>query len=217
MLPEIVWNMPPLGTVNLHGSLLPQYRGAAPINWAVINGENETGVTTFKLKQAIDTGDILLQESFPIGEDETAGELHDRMKVIGAKLLVKTIKGIGSGNLAETPQSLLEKGLEPRHAPKIFSATAKIDWQKSTSEIHNLVRGLSPFPAAFTELDGKMLKIFRSKKEIIAHQQTPGSFHTDKKTYLKFVTGDGFLHVTDLQLESKKRMGVEEFLRGQRF
>jgi methionyl-tRNA formyltransferase len=217
MLPEIVWNMPPLGTVNLHGSLLPQYRGAAPINWAVINGENETGVTTFKLKQAIDTGDILLQESFPIGEDETAGELHDRMKVIGAKLLVKTIKGIGNGNLAETPQSLLGKGLEPRHAPKIFSATAKIDWQKSTSEIHNLVRGLSPFPAAFTELDGKMLKIFRSKKEIIANQQTPGSFHTDKKTYLKFVTGDGFLHVTDLQLESKKRMGVEEFLRGQRF
>src|SRR5689334_14302105 len=185
MLPEAVWNMPSMGTVNLHGSLLPQYRGAAPINWAVINGEKETGVTTFKLKHEIDTGDILMQESFPIGEDETAGEVHDRMKEIGAKLLVETVKGLASGTLHETPQAAIgnrESAMENydtsethsrftiddsrlKHAPKIFTSTCNIDWHKSIDEIHNLIRGLSPYPAAFTELGDKTIKIFRSEKE----------------------------------------------------
>src|SRR6202012_5212315 len=156
MLPELVWDMPPMGTINLHGSLLPQYRGAAPINWAVINGEKETGVTTFKLQHDIDTGNILLQDRFPIGESETAGEVHDRMKEIGARLLVRTIEGLAAGTLRDTPQ---EKPTGLKHAPKIFTGTGQIDWNKSTMEIFNLIRGLSPFPAAFTELGGKMLKI----------------------------------------------------------
>src|SRR5579872_1942684 len=149
MLPEIVWSMPPMGTVNLHGSLLPQYRGAAPINWAVINGEKETGVTTFQLQHDIDTGDILLQERFPIGESETAGEVHDRMKEIGAGLLVRTIDELVAGTLKETPQA---NPTNLHHAPKISTETCRIDWTKPTAEIYNLIRGLSPFPTAFTEL-----------------------------------------------------------------
>ena len=156
MLPEVVWNMPPMGTINVHGSLLPQYRGAAPINWAVINGEKETGVTTFKLKHEIDTGDILLQERIPIGENETAGELHDRMKEIGADVLVKTIKGLKDDGLKETPQSSIHDSRfavdDLRHAPKIFTETCKINFTKTTAEVHNLIRGLSPFPGAFTML-----------------------------------------------------------------
>lgn len=215
MLPEIVWNMPRLGSVNLHGSLLPQYRGAAPINWAVINGEKETGVTTFKLKHEIDTGDILLQDRFPIGENETAGEVHDRMKDIGAELLVKTVKGLMDGSLQETPQSSTDGSL--KHAPKIFTETAKIDFTKTTEEVHNLVRGLSPFPGAFTSLKGKTLKIYRSEKESNANAAgEPGSFHTDQKTYLKIACSDGNLLVKELQLEGKKKMMVDEFLRGYR-
>src|SRR5688572_15646981 len=147
MLPEVVWNMPPLGTINLHGSLLPQYRGAAPINWAVINGEKETGVTTFKLQHEIDTGDILLQQSFPIGDDETAGEVHDKMKDIGARLLVRTVQGIAEGTLQSTPQPATEAPL--KHAPKIYTDTCNINWTKTAQEIHDLIRGLSPFPGAF--------------------------------------------------------------------
>src|SRR5436190_24079 len=141
MLPELVWNMPPKGTINLHGSLLPQYRGAAPINWAVINGEKETGVTTFKLKHEIDTGDILLQESFPVGENETAGEVHDRMKEIGAALLVRTVKGLAEGTLKETPQTRSDGDgqIMLKHAPKIFTETCKIDFSKTTAEVHNLI------------------------------------------------------------------------------
>ena len=167
MLPEIVWNMPPLGTINLHGSLLPQYRGAAPINWAVINGEKETGVTTFKLQHEIDTGNILLQKSFSIGDDDTAGDVHDKMKIIGADLLVETVKGFADGSLKGQPQSTVyhQPLTEIKHAPKIFTETCKIDWNRSVDEIHNLIRGLSPFPAAFTFLHDKMLKIYRSKKE----------------------------------------------------
>ncbi|MGE5105983.1 MAG: methionyl-tRNA formyltransferase, partial [Sphingobacteriales bacterium] len=180
MLPEVVWNMPPMGSVNLHGSLLPQYRGAAPINWAVINGEKETGVTTFKLKHEIDTGDILLQESFPIGEDDTAGEVHDTMKEIGAKLLVKTVAGLAAGTLKEKPQNKFQnpnsKIQDLHHAPKIFTETCKIDFTKSTEEVHNLVRGLSPFPGAFTSLEGKMLKIYRSKKEISTPKINTGEY-----------------------------------------
>jgi methionyl-tRNA formyltransferase len=232
MLPEVVWNMPPMGTINLHGSLLPQYRGAAPINWAVINGEKETGVTTFKLQHEIDTGNILLQDRFPIEDDETAGEVHDRMKEIGARLLVKTVQGLAEGSLEEKPQevvdsreSIVERQTHHsplttdnlKHAPKIFTATCKIDWNKTAGEVHNLVRGLSPYPGAFTHLQGKMLKIYRSTKELKAPSIAPGEFDTDKKTYLKFAATDGYIYVTDVQLEGKKRMPVADLLRGYHF
>lgn len=237
MLPQVVWNMPRMGTINVHGSLLPQYRGAAPINWAVINGENETGVTTFKLKQEIDTGDILLQEKFPIGENETAGEVHDKMKTIGAALLVKTVKGLVEGTLKETPQaSIVNSQLSignPRHseshspftihhsplkhAPKIFTETCKIDFTKTVDEVHNLIRGLSPFPGAFTELNGRMLKIYRSEKEIKPVTITAGFHETDGKTFLKFACANGYILVKELQLEGKKKMNVEDFLRGYHF
>jgi len=219
MLPEVVWNMPSMGSVNLHGSLLPQYRGAAPINWAVINGEKETGVTTFKLKHEIDTGDILLQESFAIAENDTAGEVHDRMKEIGAQLLVKTVKGLADGKLQEAPQ--LPTFNSPQstlhHAPKIFTETCKIDFTKTTAEVHNLIRGLSPFPGAFTTLDGKTLKVYKSEKEIMATKSTAGSYETDGKTLLKFACADGYISVKELQLEGKKKMLTEDFLRGYRF
>lgn len=226
MLPESVWSMPPLGTINLHGSLLPQYRGAAPINWAVINGEKETGVTTFKLKHEIDTGDILLQESFPIGENETAGEVHDKMKEIGAKVLVETVKGIAEGTLHERPQTsdngqqssmVSGQSSELKHAPKIFTETCNIDWRKSVDEIHNLIRGLSPFPGAFTELKDKTLKIFRGEKEPSLPTSKPGRWESDGKTYLKFAAKDGYILLKDVQLEGKKRMPIEDFLRGYRF
>ncbi len=241
MLPEVVWNMPPMGSVNLHGSLLPQYRGAAPINWAVINGEKETGVTTFKLKHEIDTGDILLQESFPIGEDETAGEVHDKMKEIGARVLLETVKGLADGTLKETPQSSIVNGQlsmqKPRpsethsppdshrdtthhsplkHAPKIFTETCKIDFSKTTNEVHNLIRGLSPSPVAFTMLNGKKLKIYRAEKEKII-PLSAGQYETDGRTFLRFACADGYFAVKELQLEGKKRMMIEEFLRGYHF
>ena len=210
-----------MGTINLHGSLLPQYRGAAPINWAVMNGETSTGVTTFKLKQEIDTGNLLLQESFPIGEDENAGEVHDRMKIIGAQLLVKTVKGLVEGTLKETPQSSIVNNAGPetvlKHAPKIFSETSKIDFSKSIEDVHNLVRGLSPFPGAYTYLDGKMVKILKGKKEIIQPKSPEGQFETDKKTFLKFACANGYLHVLEIQMEGKRRMTIEEFLRGYKF
>lgn len=234
MLPEVVWNMPPMGTVNLHGSLLPQYRGAAPINWAVINGEKETGVTTFQLKHEIDTGNILLQESFPIGDNETAGEVHDRMKDIGARLLVKTVEGLVEGTLEEKSQesgvgsresaqegSVPSSGLQTpnllKHAPKIFTETCRIDWHHSIDQIHNLIRGLSPYPGAFTELADKDMKIFRSEKETGVPTSKPGKWETDRKSYLKFAAADGYIYVKELQLEGKKRMMVEDFLRGYRF
>jgi methionyl-tRNA formyltransferase len=215
MLPELVWNMPPMGTINLHGSLLPQYRGAAPIHWAVINGEKETGVTTFKLRHEIDTVNILLQESFPIGDDETTGEVHDRMKTIGAALLVQTVHGLANGSLQAKEQSGLITGNIPlKHAPKIFTETCRIDWQNTTTHIHNLIRGLSPFPGAFTILDGKTLKIYRSSQEKAMHTHPPGQVFSDGKTFLKFSCADGYIHALDLQLEGKKRMAVTDFLRG---
>lgn len=213
MLPEVVWNMPPMGSVNLHGSLLPQYRGAAPINWAVINGEKETGVTTFKLKHEIDTGDILLQERFSIGENDTAGEVHDRMKEIGAAVLVKTVKGLADGSLKEMAQPLTEI----KHAPKIHTDTCRINWSRPVEEVFNLVRGLSPYPAAFTMMNEKMLKIYKAKKEPCVPSHTEGEYETDGKTFLKFACSNGYLQVTELQLEGKKKMTVEEFLRGYRF
>ena len=217
MLPEVVWNMPPLGSVNLHGSLLPQYRGAAPINWAVINGEKETGVTTFKLKHEIDTGDILLQESFPIGENETAGEVHDKMKEIGAQLLVKTVKGLVEGDIKESPQNLKLQTSYLKHAPRIFTETCKIDWNKPADDVFNLIRGLSPYPGAFTYLNGKQLKIYNANKEIKEVYVAPGHFETDQKTFLRFACTNGYISITELQMEGKKKMLTEEFLRGYRF
>lgn len=219
MLPEIVWNMPPMGTVNVHGSLLPQYRGAAPINWAIINGETFTGATTFKLKHDIDTGDILLQEKIEIGEYETAGELHDKMKENGAGLLLKTIMGIAKGNLIEVPQHQTSniKQQTLLHAPKIFTETCHINWNKSAMEIFNLIRGLSPYPAAFTELENKKLKIFKAEKIITNHKAKAGSFETDGKNFLRFACIDGFINITELQLEGKKKMNTADFLRGYRF
>jgi methionyl-tRNA formyltransferase len=225
MLPESVWNMPPMGTVNLHGSLLPQYRGAAPINWAVINGEKFTGVTTFKLQHAIDTGNILLQESFPIGETDTAGDVHDRMKEIGAALLVRTVEGLAADTLKEIPQGSPEaspagsSGAPDQHpqlkaAPKIFTETCRIDWNQPIAHIYNLIRGLSPFPGAFTLLDGKNCKIYRSETESGRPSIAPGKYDTDQKTFLRFAAPDGYIRVTELQLEGKKRMKIEDFLRG---
>jgi methionyl-tRNA formyltransferase len=216
MLPEIVWNMPPMGTINVHGSLLPSYRGAAPINWAVINGEKETGVTTFKLKAAIDTGNILLQDKLPISEADTAGSIHDKMMVLGANLLVTTLHGIINNTLAEKDQEDIINN-DPnllKHAPKIFTETCTIEWNNAAESVFNLIRGLSPFPGALTKLDDKILKIFAAQKEICNHQSPAGSVLTDNKTYLKFACADGYLHITDLQLEGKKRMQVADFLRG---
>lgn len=216
MLPEIVWNMPPMGTINVHGSLLPSYRGAAPINWAVINGEKETGVTTFKLKAAIDTGNILLQDKLPITEADTAGTIHDKMMVVGANLLVTTLKGLLSNTLLEKDQEDIINN-DPqllKHAPKIFTETCTINWNNTAESIFNLIRGLSPFPGALTKLDDKIFKIFAAQKEICSHQNLAGSVFTDNKTYLKFACADGYLHITDLQLEGKKRMQVADFLRG---
>ena len=219
MLPEVVWNMPPMGTINLHASLLPQYRGAAPINWAIINGEKETGVTTFKLQHQIDTGNILLQEEITIGEDETAGELHDRMKEIGAKLLVKTVKELVQGNLNSIPQSWSDRDGQTmlKHAPKLSTKTSKIDWTKTVDEVYNLIRGLSPYPGAFTLLNSKSLKIYKVKKEIIQPVIAAGGYETDKKTFLKFACNNGYILITELQLEGKKKLTVEEFLRGYHF
>lgn len=218
MLPEQVWNMPPLGTINLHGSLLPQYRGAAPINWAIINGEEETGVTTFKLRHEIDTGNILMHAKIDIGKDETAGGLHDRMKMIGAGLLLETIQLLAAGELEEITQSMLEVDpLLVRHAPKIFTETCQINWEDTVDNIYNFIRGLSPYPAAFTTLEGKTLKIFAAAKEHTQPAETPGSYSTDYKTGLKFAASDGYIHAKDIQLQGKKRMPVGDFLRGYHF
>ena len=216
MLPEVVWNMPPMGTINLHGSLLPHYRGAAPINWAIINGEKETGITTFKLQHAIDTGDILLQESFAIGEKDTAGELHDTMKEIGAGLLLQTIKGIANNTLHQKPQqsNINHQPATLNHAPKIFTETCTIDWSKSVEEVYNLIRGLSPYPTAFTFLEEKKLKIYKVEKVNKVPDNLPGKFETDKETYLQFACNNGYLSIKELQLEGKKKMGIADFLRG---
>ena len=211
MLPETVWNLPPKGTVNVHGSLLPKYRGAAPINWAILNGEKETGVSTFKLQHEIDTGDILLQEKMPIGPNETAGELHDRMKVEGAQLLVKTLRELASGTLKASPQQL---NSDTKHAPKLFKTDCEIDWNNTSEQIHNQIRGLSPYPTAFTVLGDKTLKIFSAEIEPGKPEIPAGTFSSDHKSYLKFAATDGYLSLKEMQLEGKKKMGIEEFLRG---
>lgn len=225
MLPEKVWNMPPMGTINVHGSLLPEYRGAAPINWAIINGEKYTGVTTFKLKHEIDTGNILLSTKIEIGENETAGELHDKMKETGAELLLKTIREIENGPLTEIPQHQnismgRQAGTEVpelHHAPKLTSETCNINWNKNTDEVFNLIRGLSPFPTAFTKMDNKKIKIFRAEKIYEKPTVIPGNFETDGKSYLRFACSNGYINIITLQMEGKKMMPVKDFLRGYHF
>lgn len=212
MLPELVWNMPRLGTFNLHASLLPDYRGAAPINWAIINGETETGVTTFFLKHEIDTGSIIFQEKEPIHLEDNIGTLYERLMNKGAKLVLKTIEALASGNITTKPQ---KESSNLKHAPKIFKETCEIDWNRSAEEIHNLVRGLSPYPAAWVLFQGKICKVYKteiSNKEIA--NLSPGEYICDGKTNLIFQTGKGSIKILELQLEGKKRMEVAEFLRG---
>jgi methionyl-tRNA formyltransferase len=211
MLPEVVWNMPPMGTINVHGSLLPQYRGAAPINWAIINGESATGVTTFQLQHAIDTGNMLMQEVIPITDTMTAGELHDTMKMVGANLLVETIKGLATGSIQAQPQ---QDAADLKHAPKLFTSNCTIDWHKPVHEVYNLVRGLSPYPGALTQLNGKILKIYRAEKIMKTVAETPGTFVSDNQTYIDVACTDGYLRLTEIQLEGKKKMAVSDFLRG---
>jgi methionyl-tRNA formyltransferase len=215
MLPEIVWNMPPLGTINVHASLLPQYRGAAPIHRAIMNGETTTGVTIFRLQHAIDTGGILMQQSVPIGANETVGELYTTLSQAGANLLVSTLHRLAAGDLQEQPQETMIHG-NLHHAPKIFTEDCIIDWKKPGVVIHNQIRGLSPHPGAMSTLDGKTLKIFKASFEQTSLSNEPGKMITDGKTRLSFACKDGWIHVESLQLEGKKRMLTTEFLRGYR-
>lgn len=211
MLPEVVWSMPPQGTINVHGSLLPQYRGAAPIHWAVMNGEKETGVTTFRLQHAIDTGDILLQEKLPIGPTETTGALYERMMHAGAELLVKTLSALTSDNLMARPQPM--DGLI-KHAPKLTKQHGLIDWHKNTATILNQIRGLAPMPSAYTFLDQKQLKVHKAHRAETASTVVPGSIKTDGKTYCWVACADAWLSLDEIQLEGKKRMPIADFLRG---
>ena len=213
MLPELVWNMPSKGTINLHASLLPQYRGAAPINWAIINGEERSGVSTFFLKQEIDTGDLLFAEEIDIKDNDTAGELHDKLMVLGAELLVKTLKAIEAGKYIESPQDTHRES-ELKKAPKIFRGDCEINWNRPVREVFNLIRGLSPYPTAFSTFQEKTLKIFSAELEEIQVNDKPGTVITDHKTYLKFTCQNGLISVLELQLEGKKRMKIDEFLRG---
>jgi methionyl-tRNA formyltransferase len=213
MLPEKIWSFPPMGTLNVHGSLLPDYRGAAPINWAIMNGETYTGVTTFQLQHAIDTGDILLQERIPISENMTAGELHDVMMEVGANVLVKTVNGLVQKNISAKPQAI---PAIDKHAPKIFTKDCEINWNQSVEQVHNLVRGLAPFPGAITKVDGKVVKLFSTQKEIKTPKEAPGTFIIEDKKIAKFACKNGFLLLNDIQWEGKKRMPIEDFLRGYR-
>lgn len=210
MLPEIVWNMPEIGTFNLHASLLPQYRGAAPINWAIINGEKETGVTTFFLQHEIDTGDVLFSEKTDITEEDDASTLHDRLMHIGAKLTLKTVQAIEKGEIQAQPQP----DLEIKHAPKIFKEDCLLDFNWDVEKLHNKVRGLSPFPAAYTHLNDKVLKIYKTKVQKIHGDVANGIFDSDEKTFLRVKCENGWLNILELQLEGKKRMTAAEFLRG---
>jgi methionyl-tRNA formyltransferase len=212
MLPEAVWDMPPIGTFNLHASLLPNYRGAAPINWAIINGEKETGVTTFFLKHEIDTGSIIYQEKVEILPEDDLGSLYEKLMELGAKLVLKTVEAIAADEVMALPQ---DESKAMHHAPKIFKETGEIDWANSAEAIHNLIRGLSPYPAAWTTLDGKFCKIFKTTvSEENLSKVAFGNYSSDGKTFLKFQTGAGNLEILELQLEGKKRMKIGDFLRG---
>ncbi|MGJ1437719.1 methionyl-tRNA formyltransferase [Sphingobacterium siyangense] len=217
MLPEIVWNMPKFGTINVHASLLPQYRGAAPINHAIINGEKESGVTTFLLQHEIDTGNILLSKKVAIKETDNAGDLHDNLMVAGAETLLQTIQQLKAGALQPKPQEILLTTEPLKHAPKIFKEDCKINWDQPTAQVYNFIRGLSPYPAAFTLLNDKVLKIYSTEKELVNTATIPGTIETDKKSFLKIAAQDGYIVISDLQLEGKKRMNVVDFLKGYRF
>lgn len=223
MLPEVVWNMPPMGTFNLHASLLPQYRGAAPINWAVINGEKETGITTFFLKHEIDTGAVIQQVRIPILETDNVGDVHDKLMMIGGQLVTDTVDRILDGTVKAIPQEEMEPGTELKPAPKIFKETCRIDWEhKNLEQLYNFVRGLSPYPAAWTELlraEGEkpvVMKIYQTAKEPAVHALKTGAVCTDGKSYLKIAVDGGFLVLQEIQIAGKKRMPVADFLRGAR-
>lgn len=216
MLPEVVWAMPPKGTINLHGSLLPQYRGAAPINWAIINGEKQSGVSTFLLKQEIDTGDILFSETAAILPTDTAGDLHDKLMKIGAQLLVKTVQAIERNNYVPMPQPMGSEVVSLQHAPKIFKEDCLINWDMPVQKVFNRIRGLSPYPTAFCYLQEKTLKLFQVDIDHTIPKVRPGQMETDSKSVLRFACQDGFINVKELQLEGKKRMSVADFLRGVR-
>ena len=209
MLPVVVWDMPPLGTMNLHGSLLPKYRGAAPINWAVMNGDRETGVTTFLLKHAIDTGDMLLQKKLPIGPDDTAGDVHDRMMLLGAETVLESVKLIESGDFETTPQdnTLVSK------APKIYHETCQIQFDQSTATVYNHIRGLSPFPTAWTSIDGLQMNVYEARPGP-AYDRPAGTIVTDQKRFLHITTADGSIALQKIQLEGRKRMEIQSFLNG---
>ena len=222
MLPEVVWSMPPLGTFNLHASLLPQYRGAAPINWAVINGDTETGITTFFLQHEIDTGQIIQQVRVPIADTDNVGIVHDKLMILGGQLVVETVDNILSGTVKAIPQEqFMKENEELRPAPKIFKDTCRMDWSKPLKQVYDFVRGLSPYPAAWTELvqpDGHrlVLKIYEAVKVPAMHALPHGSVHTDGKTFFHVAVEGGYLSLLTLQLAGKKRMGVADFLRGYR-
>ena len=219
MLPEEVWSMPPLGTFNLHASLLPQYRGAAPINWAVMNGEIKTGVTTFFLNHEIDKGSVIYQEEITISPEETAGDVHDRLMIVGANLVVKTIEGIASGKVTAIDQHLIENILPLRPAPKLFKDDCKIDWNRDSVSLYNFIRGLSPYPAAWSELmtgkgDVQKVKIFFARPVIGPNKGTPGTLSTDNRNFLHVSTGKGMIAIERIQLEGKRQLNTPEFLQG---
>lgn len=209
MLPELVWNMPEIGTFNLHASLLPQYRGAAPINWAIMNGETKSGCTTFFLKHEIDTGQILMQREIDILPNDNAGDLHDKLMDIGSNLVLQTVQLIEHENEYPTDQ---DTSIKCKHAPKIFRNDCKIDWNNSNKNIYNFIRGLSPYPGAWTELNGKVVKIFGAEPS--DNKILPGSYKTDNKSILEIGCGEGSIKINQLQVEGKKRMSIEELLRG---
>lgn len=219
MLPEVVWSMPRLGTFNLHASLLPQYRGAAPINWAVINGDRETGITTFFLQQEIDTGEVIQQVAIPIAESDNVGVVHDKLMQLGGELVVETVEAILAGTVKPIPQEEMAVVGELRAAPKIFKETCRIDWSRPTKQLYDFIRGLSPYPAAWCEMidpEGKLLvvKVFESEQCLEEHELTPGTLLTDGKSILKIAVKDGFISILSLQLPGKKRLKTGEFLRG---
>lgn len=218
MLPEVVWAMPPQGTFNLHAALLPQYRGAAPINWAIINGDTETGITTFFLDHQIDTGRVIQRVAVPILDTDNASDVHDKLMLLGSDLVVETVDHILNGTVTSIPQSELQTDEPLRPAPKIFKDTCRIDWNLGVKRVYDFVRGLSPYPAAWTEwtAGGKqtVMKIYQTAKEFAAVSEPVGTVLTDGRTYLKVALADGYLHIESLQLAGKKRMAVADFLRG---
>ena len=222
MMPKILFEMPKIGTFNLHASLLPDYRGAAPINWAVINGDTETGITTFFLKHEIDTGEIIQQVRVPIADTDNVEIVHDKLMYLGGDLVLETVDAILDGSVKPVPQeNLIRQETELRPAPKIFKETCRIDWNKGVKQIYDFIRGLSPYPAAWTELcvaDGtrQVLKIYETEKVFASHEMNIGDIRTDMKTYFQVAVKDGFINVLILQLAGKKRMNVADFLRGYR-